>query len=80
MVGCKKHVFYDHDQWRRDVDQMLLLDEAQQEKQTVHTNPNWLADLTRDFKQNIIAKCSQRVKEAVDANENIQVCYKITAS
>ena len=51
----------------------LDIENAEALKQTCHTNPNWLADLTQNFKETVISKCSERVQNAVDTNEIIQV-------
>ena len=46
---------------------------VQTTNQTVHTNPHWLADLVGKYHQTIIAKCSERVRDAVEKNEDIKV-------
>ena len=66
--NCKKHIIKDHKNWQAD-----LKENAEALKQTCHTNPNWLADLTQNFKETVISKCSERVQNAVDTNEIIQV-------
>ena len=58
----------DHKNWKTD-----LLKSAQKHKKTPHTYASWLADLTGDFKQIVISQCSQRARDAVDSDENIQV-------
>ena len=42
-------------------------------KQTVHTNPDWCRNLKNSFKTQIVSKCCQRTKDAVDNNEAIKV-------
>ena len=69
--NCKEHVINDHENWKIEIGKR-----SQNPKQTVHTNPSWLADLTGDFKQIIILKCSQRTRDAVDSDEIIQVFFK----
>ena len=43
---------------------------------TVHTNPNWLKDLKKNFKQEIIFKCSLRTRNAVEEDEYIGNDYE----
>ena len=43
-----------------------------QGNKTVHNNPNWCSDLIHNFKSVIFEKCSQRVKDAVENDEDIQ--------
>ena len=45
-------------------------------KDTSHTNPNWLTQLQLNFQDEVIQKCSDRTKKAVENNENIEVCFK----
>ena len=76
IENCKKHIIEDHKNWEKD-----LKEKPQTWKQTCHTNPNWLADLTQNFKESVISKCSQRVRNAVDSNEIIEVIFlKIESS
>ena len=42
--------------------------------ETVNTNPNWMSDLKKNFYQEVVLSCSTRTKEAVDKNEDVQVC------
>merc|ERR1719318_1339357 len=39
---------------------------------TPHTNPDWLRDLRKNFKSEIIDKCAVNVREAVDKNKTIE--------
>ena len=38
---------------------------------TCHTNPNWLNDLKRVLKSDIMENCSKKVRDAVNSNEKI---------
>ena len=38
----------------------------------VRLNPNWLRDLKKDFKSEVIEPCSRRVQNATEANEYIR--------
>ena len=46
------------------------------EGSTSHNNPNWLSDLKRGFKSEIIGQCSSRTKTAVSNNEYIKENYE----
>ena len=45
--------------------------ETHTEKQTPHTNPNWINETKARFKSLVIEKCSQRTREAVAKNDFI---------
>ena len=40
--------------------------------ETSHTQPDWLANLKRDFDSQIIQMCSAKTKSAVEANKSIE--------
>ena len=44
-------------------------------KETQHTEPKWLENLTSNFYEKIIEQCSGKTRIAVDNNEDIKVCY-----
>ena len=39
---------------------------------TAHTNPTWLKDLKKNFKRDIIERCSVKVREAVEKDAKIE--------
>ena len=41
-------------------------------KMTCHTNPRWREVLVRDIKNLVISKCSQKTKDAVESNNDVQ--------
>ena len=43
---------------------------------TVHQNPNWLAELKRNFHAEVIEPCSARARDAVENDEDIEVGIK----
>lgn len=45
------------------------------ESPTIHSNPNWLPDLKKNFMTEIIEPCSTKTKEAVRANAYIEVGF-----
>ena len=72
IENTKELIIEDHKNWKAE-----LKDIGPVSKLTPHTYSNWLADLTGDFKQLVISKCSQRARDAVDCDENIQVCNQV---
>ena len=45
------------------------------QKETQHTEPKWLEKLQLNFKTEIVDKCSEKTRNAVELNEKIQVCF-----
>ena len=41
---------------------------------TVHNQPDWLEDFKKKFAVDIVGVCSERTREAVQKNKNIQAC------
>ena len=41
--------------------------------QTPHTNPNWLRNLKTNYNSDVVDKCSQRTRQAIEMNEDIKV-------
>ena len=39
---------------------------------TAHTNPTWLKDLKKNFKKDVIERCSVKVREAVEKDAKIE--------
>ena len=56
-----------HPKWKEEISK-----EAAENKNSPHTNPNWLRDLTGYFYNVVIANCSQKCKDAVRANKVIK--------
>lgn len=69
--NAKKHVVKEHQNWKREVDNLTRV---KRQPQTIHNNQNWRPELLRNFKELIIGKCSEKVQLAVASNEDIQVC------
>ena len=67
------HEFPDHDHPDTSLSSANTVGDKTKKKQTVHSNPDWLSHLTDNFRVVIISKCSQRVRDAVETDENIQV-------
>ena len=44
---------------------------------TVHTNPDWMMDLKKNFHLEIANSCSARTRAAVENNEDIEVKVKL---
>ena len=56
---CKEHIVNKHPKWKEEISK-----EAAENKNSPHTNPNWLRDLTGDFYNVVIANCSLKCKDA----------------
>ena len=46
---------------------------------SAHSNPDWLKDLKKNFKKEIIGKCSMKVQEAVENNHDVKDAREIKA-
>ena len=40
---------------------------------TVHSKPDWMKDLKKNFSKEIVEVCSERTRTAVKDNEDVQV-------
>jgi hypothetical protein len=67
---CESHIKEEHPGWKKEVPKNIPGNNSP------HTNRTWLQDLTSDFYNVVIAKCSQKCKDAVQDNTNIEVCLK----
>ena len=69
---CKDHIVSDHMTWKEDM-KALSSKAAVETRASPHTNPNWLPNLTTNFLSVVVDKCSARSRQALEANEDIQV-------
>ena len=67
--NVKKHVVLVHKNWKE------ASKETKKVKHSTHSNPNWLQDLLREFDIVIVANLSKRSRDAVAANENVEVHF-----
>ena len=67
---CESHIIKEHPGWKGEISKDVNINSSP------HTNRTWLQDLTADFYNVVIVKCSEKCKDAVQANKDIEVCFE----
>lgn len=68
---CKSHIITEHPGWKKEISK-----DAVDINSSPHTYRTWLPDLTANFYNIVIAKCSEKCKDAVQLNKDIEVEFE----